>query len=63
MGMRLCGFTAYSNEGPYSLSRHLRDLYAAPLMINNDAILADAGRLLLVNRTTFGAFDAEQDLP
>lgn len=63
MGMRLCGFTAYSNEGPYSLSRHLRDLYAAPLMINNDAILADAGRLLLVNRTAFGAFDAEQDLP
>lgn len=61
MGMRLCGFSAYVNEGPYSLGRHLRDLYAAPLMINNDAILADAGRLLLVNRPGFGAFDAEEE--
>lgn len=63
MGMRLCGFAAYQNTSPYSLGRHLRDLYAAPLMINNEAILADAGRMLLVQRQSAGDFDNEALLP
>ncbi len=62
-GMRACGFAAYQNTSPYSLGRHLRDLYSAPLMIHNDAVLADAGRLLLVNRPTIGHFDDETLLP
>lgn len=63
MGMRACGFSAYVNNSPYSLGRHLRDLYAAPLMINNEAILADMGRMLLVNRQSAGNFDDEAPVP
>lgn len=63
MGLRIGGFSAYQNNSPYSLGRHLRDLYAAPLMINNEAILADAGRMLLVNRQSAGNFDDEAPLP
>ncbi len=63
MGMRACGFSAYQNTSPYSLGRHLRDLYAAPLMIHNEAILADAGRMLLVQRQSAGDFDDEAPLP
>ncbi len=63
MGMRACGFAAYQNTSPYSLGRHLRDLYAAPLMIHNEAVLADAGRMLLVQRQSAGDFDDEAPLP
>ncbi|MGU3492409.1 acyl-CoA dehydrogenase family protein [Xanthobacteraceae bacterium A53D] len=58
MGLRLCGFSAYRNDTPYSLGRHLRDLQAGPLMVSNDAILGDAGRLLLATRQRVGQFDA-----
>ncbi|GGF86280.1 acyl-CoA dehydrogenase [Azorhizobium oxalatiphilum] len=60
-GMRVCGLSGYRNDTPYSLGRHLRDLTAAPLMINNDAILGDAGRLLLATRLTVGQFDAAHE--
>lgn len=63
IGIRACGFSAYQNDSPYSLGRHLRDLYAAPLMISNEAILGDAGRLLLVTPASAGHFDDEATLP
>lgn len=62
MAMRVVGFAGYCNNTPFSLGRHLRDLNAAPLMIGNEAILADAGQLLLVRRPDLGNFDGETQL-
>jgi acyl-CoA dehydrogenase len=39
--MRACGLAGYRNDGEYSVGRHLRDVLSAPLMINNDRILAN----------------------
>ncbi|MBV9784219.1 MAG: acyl-CoA/acyl-ACP dehydrogenase [Acidisphaera sp.] len=50
----ICGFAGYQNEGPYSLSRHLRDLNSAPLMINNDRIRETTARLLLASKPRLG---------
>lgn len=53
--LRICGMAGYRNDGPYSLSRHLRDMWSAPLMIGNDRIAANTGALLLAERTELGA--------
>jgi acyl-CoA dehydrogenase len=37
---RACGIAGYRNDGPFSISRHLRDVMSSPIMINNDRILA-----------------------
>jgi acyl-CoA dehydrogenase len=39
--LRACGLSGYRNDGDASLGRHLRDILSAPMMINNDRILAD----------------------
>lgn len=39
--MRACGLSGYRNDGEFSLGRHLRDVLSAPLMINNERILAN----------------------
>jgi acyl-CoA dehydrogenase len=39
--MRACGLAGYRNDGDFSVARHLRDVLSAPLMINNDRILAN----------------------
>jgi acyl-CoA dehydrogenase len=39
--MRACGLSGYRNDGDVSVGRHLRDVLSAPLMINNDRILAN----------------------
>jgi acyl-CoA dehydrogenase len=39
--MRACGLSGYRNDGDFSVGRHLRDVLSAPLMINNDRILAN----------------------
>jgi acyl-CoA dehydrogenase len=39
--MRACGLAGYRNDGEFSVARHLRDVLSAPLMINNDRILAN----------------------
>ncbi len=59
IGMKLGGFAAYRNDSPYSLCRHLRDLNSAPLMVGNDDIRGDAGRLLLLHRPRIGDFTEE----
>ena len=46
----ICGMAAYKNGTPFTLSRHLRDLYSAPLMINNDRIDANTASLILAQR-------------
>ncbi|MGF6473168.1 acyl-CoA dehydrogenase family protein [Paraburkholderia youngii] len=48
--MMICGISGYRNGGRYSIGRHLRDLYSAPLMINNDRIDQNTASLLLAQR-------------
>ena len=38
--MRSCGLSGYRNDGDFSIGRHLRDVLSAPIMMNNDRILA-----------------------
>jgi acyl-CoA dehydrogenase len=39
--MRSTGLAGYRNDGEFSIGRHLRDVLSAPIMINNDRILAN----------------------
>jgi acyl-CoA dehydrogenase len=38
--LEVCGMAGYSELGDFSVSRHLRDLYSARLMISNDKLCA-----------------------
>jgi acyl-CoA dehydrogenase len=40
--LQTCGLAGYRNDGDFSVSRHLRDILSAPIMINNDRILTNA---------------------
>jgi acyl-CoA dehydrogenase len=40
--LRACGLAGYRNDGEFSISRPLRDILSASIMINNDRILANA---------------------
>lgn len=52
--MMICGMAGYRNGGPYSLGRHLRDMWSAPLMIGNDRVAANTGAMLLAGRGELG---------
>ena len=39
--LRACGLSGYRNDNEFSVGRQLRDILSAPLMINNDRILAN----------------------
>jgi acyl-CoA dehydrogenase len=39
--MRACGLSGYRCDSEFSIERHLRDVLSAPIMINNDRILAN----------------------
>ena len=41
------GFAGYRNDGEMSVSRHVRDILSASIMINNDRILAAANCAML----------------
>jgi len=48
--LQACGLAGYRNDGEFSISRSLRDILSASIMINNDRILANAaGAPLLVD--------------
>jgi acyl-CoA dehydrogenase len=47
--MRACGLAGYRNDGDYSIGRHLRDVLSAPIMINNDRILANIASASLMS--------------
>jgi acyl-CoA dehydrogenase len=47
--MRACGLSGYRNDGDFSVGRHLRDALSAPLMINNDRILANSATASLMS--------------
>ncbi|MGO4306608.1 acyl-CoA dehydrogenase family protein [Cupriavidus sp. RAF12] len=49
--MLVCGMAGYKHGTPFSLGRHLRDLWSAPLMINNDRIQTNTANLLLADRS------------
>ncbi|MGH3510487.1 MAG: acyl-CoA dehydrogenase family protein [Nocardioidaceae bacterium] len=51
--MLICGMAGYTNRGPYSLGRLLRDAIGAQLMVNNDRINANNSQLLLIHREGF----------
>lgn len=51
IAMLVCGMAGYKHGTPFSLGRHLRDLWSAPLMINNDRILTNTANLLLADRS------------
>ena len=48
--MEVCGIHGYRNDTPYSLDRLMRDAHSAPIMINNDRILANMASLVLMGR-------------
>ncbi|MGH6714867.1 MAG: acyl-CoA dehydrogenase family protein [Bradyrhizobium sp.] len=47
--MRACGLAGYRNDGEFSIGRHLRDALSAPLMINNDRVLANIATATLMS--------------
>ncbi|AME24893.1 MULTISPECIES: acyl-CoA dehydrogenase family protein [Burkholderiaceae] len=49
--LMICGMAGYKNNTEYSVGRHLRDLFSAPLMISNDRIQLNTANLLLAQRT------------
>ena len=54
--MRACGLSGYRNDGDFTLGRRLRDVLSAPIMINNDRILANAGPSALLAETPTSLF-------
>jgi acyl-CoA dehydrogenase len=48
--LRICGMAGYSELGPLSVARILRDLHSAPLMVGNDRLLSITGELALLAR-------------
>jgi acyl-CoA dehydrogenase len=48
--MMICGMAGYSNGSPLSLGRISRDAAAAPLMVNNDRVLAAMAQSLLIRK-------------
>jgi len=54
--MRACGLSGYRNDGDFSLGRRLRDVLSAPIMINNDRILMNAGPAALLTETPTSLF-------
>ena len=48
--MRACGLSGYRNDGEFAMGRYLRDILSAPIMINNDRILANAEAGVLMSQ-------------
>ena len=54
--MRTCGLSGYRNDGAASQGRALRDILSAPIMINNDRILANLGASAVMAETPRSLF-------
>ena len=52
--MRACGLAGYRNDGEFTMGRYLRDILSAPIMINNDRILANAEAAVLMSEPPIG---------
>ena len=55
--MRTTGLAGYRNDGEFTMSRYLRDALSAPIMINNDRILANAAAATLMSAMPAGLRD------
>ena len=49
--LKVCGSEGYRNDGPFSLTRQLRDVLSAPLMVNNDRVAASNSHLALIQKS------------
>ena len=47
--LRACGLSGYRNDSEFALGRYLRDVLSAPIMINNDRILANVAASSLMS--------------
>jgi acyl-CoA dehydrogenase len=47
---RACGLSGYRNDSEFAMGRYLRDILSAPIMINNDRILANAEAGVLMSQ-------------
>ena len=56
--MRACGLAGYRNDGEFTMGRYLRDVLSAPIMINNDRILANAEAAVLMSDPPIGLSQA-----
>ena len=59
--LQACGLSGYRNDGEFSVTRHLRDVLSAPIMINNDRILANAANAALAGGSTGHACARNKD--
>jgi acyl-CoA dehydrogenase len=48
--LQICGIAGYRNDTKFSVGRHLRDVHSAALMVHNERVLANVGRVLCVYR-------------
>jgi acyl-CoA dehydrogenase len=48
--MAICGLGGYKNHAEFSMARYIRDVIAAPLMVNNDRSLQGNARSLLIRK-------------
>jgi len=55
--MRACGLSGYRNDVDFSVGRLLRDVLSAPLMINNERILANIATASLMSGVPTGLRD------
>jgi acyl-CoA dehydrogenase len=47
--LKACGLSGYRNDTEFTLGRYLRDILSAPIMINNDRILANIAPALVMS--------------
>jgi acyl-CoA dehydrogenase len=48
LSLRVCGLSGYRRDSEFSVERHLRDVLSAPIMINNERILANLANTALL---------------
>jgi acyl-CoA dehydrogenase len=51
------GLSGYRNDSEFTLGRHLRDILSAPIMINNDRILANTAPTLVMSAVSTSIYE------
>ena len=55
--LRACGLSGYRNDSDCTIGRLLRDVLSAPIMINNDRILASLATTSLMSSVPVSLVD------
>jgi acyl-CoA dehydrogenase len=50
LSLMICGIIGYKEDSPFSIARHIRDAFSAPLMISNERLYTTNAALLLVHK-------------